>query len=468
MYQIFSPKKNTHLISKLTTNNIIMAKTTQNKPVKSDMILTIDSDSDTEQNIAYESSESEVEAKIEAPKPKKSKKSKAAKPVEPVEEEEDINPDFLFSLDGYETTSKFDGWDFKVQPTDRHGNPLLSRDIDLDGILRRKGGLVNLAGSDVKYEKEESEGEEDEEDEENDEDDEELAMDGFGMGAEEEVEEEEEEDEEEEEQVEEPKEEEMVEEDGSDAEIDEDSPEELAKFYADQSESATSTQTHTTFQTLQLSRPVLKGLAQLGYSKPSPIQSASIPIALLGKDIVAGAVTGSGKTAAYMIPIIERLLYKPAKISSTRVIVLAPTRELAIQVCDVGKKIGQFVSNLSFGLAVGGLNLRQQEQQLKSRPDVVVATPGRLIDHIRNSPSFTIDSLEVLVIDEADRMLDEGFQAELTEILSLIPKHKRQTLLFSATMNTKIQDLIQLSLQKPVRIMIGPPKAAANKLVQEL
>jgi len=444
-----------------------MAKTTQNKPVKSDMILTIDSDSDTEQNIAYESSESEVEAKIEAPKPKKSKKSKAAKPVEPVEEEEDINPDFLFSLDGYETTSKFDGWDFKVQPTDRHGNPLLSRDIDLDGILRRKGGLVNLAGSDVKYEKEESEGEEDEEDEENDEDDEELAMDGFGMGAEEEVEEEEEEDEEEEEQVEEPKEEEMVEEDGSDAEIDEDSPEELAKFYADQSESATSTQTHTTFQTLQLSRPVLKGLAQLGYSKPSPIQSASIPIALLGKDIVAGAVTGSGKTAAYMIPIIERLLYKPAKISSTRVIVLAPTRELAIQVCDVGKKIGQFVSNLSFGLAVGGLNLRQQEQQLKSRPDVVVATPGRLIDHIRNSPSFTIDSLEVLVIDEADRMLDEGFQAELTEILSLIPKHKRQTLLFSATMNTKIQDLIQLSLQKPVRIMIGPPKAAANKLVQE-
>ena len=84
---------------------------------------------------------------------------------------------------------------------------------------------------------------------------------------------------------------------------------------------------------------------------------------------------------------------------------------------------------MNFGLAVGGLNLRQQEQQLKTRPDIVIATPGRLIDHIRNSPSFSIDSLEVLVIDEADRMLDEGFQAELTEILSLIPKHKRQTLL---------------------------------------
>ncbi|EGW29843.1 uncharacterized protein SPAPADRAFT_157925 [Spathaspora passalidarum NRRL Y-27907] len=255
----------------------------------------------------------------------------------------------------------------------------------------------------------------------------------------------------------------------SDAEeAEEDTAEAMAEFYADEQESsAAKSQVHTTFQTLQLSRPVLKGLAQLGYVKPSPIQSASIPIALLGKDIVAGAQTGSGKTAAYMIPIIERLLYKPSKVPSTRVIVLTPTRELAIQVCDVGKKLSQFINNLNFGLAVGGLNLRQQELQLKSRPDIVIATPGRLIDHIRNSPSFSIDNLEVLVIDEADRMLDEGFQAELTEILSLIPKYKRQTLLFSATMNTKIQDLIQLSLQKPVRIMIDPPKTAASKLIQE-
>ena len=93
------------------------------------------------------------------------------------------------------------------------------------------------------------------------------------------------------------------------------------------------------------------------------------------------------------------------------------------------------------------MNLRQQEEQLKTRPDIVIATPGRLIDHIRNSPSFSVQDIQVLVIDEADRMLEEGFQDELTEILSLIPKHKRQTLLFSATMNTRIQDLIQLSLQ---------------------
>ena len=113
------------------------------------------------------------------------------------------------------------------------------------------------------------------------------------------------------------------------------------------------------------------------------------------------------------------------------------------------------------------MNLRQQEEQLKTRPDIVIATPGRLIDHIRNSPSFSVQDIQVLVIDEADRMLEEGFQDELTEILSLIPKHKRQTLLFSATMNTRIQDLIQLSLQKPVRIMIDPPKSVASKLLQQ-
>ncbi|KAK7676433.1 nucleolar DEAD-box protein required for synthesis of 60S ribosomal subunit [Cerrena zonata] len=309
--------------------------------------------------------------------------------------------------------------------------------------------------------------EEEEEEEANDEDDEELALDGFGMGVKEESSDEEEETRMRVRMKKTKKPKKKVNK-WNIKMMPEDSPEEIAKFYATKEDTENAEkQTHQNFQSLQLSRPVLKGLAQLGYTKPSPIQSASIPISLLGKDIVAGAVTGSGKTAAYMIPIIERLLYKPSKVASTRVIVLTPTRELAIQVCDVGKKIARFVSNLNFGLAVGGLNLRQQEQQLKTRPDIVIATPGRLIDHIRNSASFSIESLEVLVIDEADRMLEEGFQTELTEILSLIPKHKRQTLLFSATMNTRIQDLIQLSLDKPVRIMIDPPKAAASKLIQE-
>ncbi|KAI5968411.1 DRS1 [Candida theae] len=226
-----------------------------------------------------------------------------------------------------------------------------------------------------------------------------------------------------------------------------------------------SVESSTTFQELQLSRPILKSIQSLSFTSPTPIQSSTIPIALLGKDIVAGAQTGSGKTAAYLIPLIERLIFKNS--TSTKAIILTPTRELAIQVYDVGKKLGQFVKNLSFGLAVGGLNLRQQEQQLKSRPDIVIATPGRLIDHIRNSPSFSVEDVQVLVIDEADRMLEEGFQEELTEILSLIPKQKRQTLLFSATMNTKVQDLVQLSLNKPVRVMIDPPKTVASRLEQQ-
>ncbi|KAG5418208.1 DRS1 [Candida metapsilosis] len=254
-------------------------------------------------------------------------------------------------------------------------------------------------------------------------------------------------------------EEEVDEMESGEAENEEEDPD-AEDFY----ESAPSTVT-TTFQELQLSRPILKSIQSMSFTSPTPIQSSTIPIALLGKDVVAGAQTGSGKTAAYLIPLIERLIFKSS--TSTKAIILAPTRELAIQVYDVGKKLGQFVKNLSFGLAVGGLNLRQQEQQLKTRPDIVIATPGRLIDHIRNSPSFSVEDVQVLVIDEADRMLEEGFQEELTEILSLIPKQKRQTLLFSATMNTKVQDLVQLSLNKPVRVMIDPPKTVASKLEQQ-
>lgn len=425
-------------------------KKSKSKAVKDDLMLTIDSDSDAE--VVAPESDSDVELDDK-------------KVTDADAERDDINPDFQFSLDGFETTNTMDGWEFRVTEDSEKPN---KKDVDLDAILKRKGGLSGVyeAAEPAAEEKEEAEEEEEEEEEEEaaeeaaEEDEDELALDGFGMGADEDEDEEVEEEEKAEEEAEESEKEDA---DDSDSEKDEDSAEAIAEFY----ESQDSKETLANFQALDLSRPVLKGLANLGYTKPSPIQSASIPIALMGKDIVAGAVTGSGKTAAYMIPVIERLLYKPSKVASTRVIVLTPTRELAIQVCDVGKKIGRFVSDLSFGLAVGGLNIRQQEQQLRLRPDIVVATPGRLIDHIRNSASFSIDSLEILIMDEADRMLEEGFQAELTEILSLIPKHKRQTMLFSATMNTKIQDLIQLSLNRPVRIMIDPPKAAATRLVQE-
>lgn len=423
----------------------------KSKAVKEDMLLTIDSDSEVEALVQDSDSEHEMElAKTEEV---------------PDKEDEDINPDFQFSLDGFETSNTMDGWEFRVT---EDAPAIKKKEVNLDEILRRKGGLSGLIGGDGDVEEDEEEDEEDESENVEKEDDDELALDGFGMGANDDVssEEENEENNEEENNEAEDDEDDHSSADEDNEEKDEDSAEAMAEFY-EAAEDKEKEQAHVTFQSLDLARPVLKGLASLGYSKPSPIQSSSIPIALLGKDIVAGAVTGSGKTAAYMIPIIERLLYKPSKIAATRVVILTPTRELAIQVCDVGKKIGRYVNNLTFGLAVGGLNLRQQEQQLKTRPDIVVATPGRLIDHIRNSASFSLDSLEILVMDEADRMLEEGFQVELTEILSLIPKHKRQTMLFSATMNTKIQDLIQLSLNKPVRIMIDPPKAAATKLVQE-
>ncbi|KAK9468857.1 P-loop containing nucleoside triphosphate hydrolase protein [Lipomyces arxii] len=244
-----------------------------------------------------------------------------------------------------------------------------------------------------------------------------------------------------------------------------DDPKAVAKFFA-KAPAPSSTSAHMQFHTLSISRPLLRGIANLGFVTPTPIQSAVIPIAMLGKDVVAGAVTGSGKTGAYMIPVLERLLYRPKKIASTRVVVLTPTRELAIQVADVGRKLSQYVAGIRFGLAVGGLNLRVQEQELKTRPDIVVATPGRFIDHIRNSPSFQVEDVEILIIDEADRMLEEGFQKELTEMLTLLPS-KRQTLLFSATMNSSIKSLIQLSLHQPIRIMIDPPKQAASGLIQE-
>lgn len=484
-------------------------------------------DLDSEDEVARPETESDVAAVVTKKDKKKGKDKKKAKKdskassnstddEEEVQGEEklskDLNPDFIFSVDDLGSTATFDGWDFGGD--EKKSGEYERKDVDLDDIIRRKGGLTGKIDINGNEKADSNDDDEDEEDEELDEDvededgeevedeegesdedqyedasegnldDDELAMDGFGMGAQEkeakdaerkklakedgndEDEEEEEDDDEEDEEAEQG--EEKLEAGESDIEVDADadSAEAIAEYYDESEGDAAKEQAHKSFQSLNLSRPVLKALTALNYSKPTPIQSASIPIGLLGRDIVAGAVTGSGKTAAYMIPIIERLLYKQSKIAKTRVIVLAPTRELAIQVADVGRKLGQYVHNFSIGLAVGGLNLRQQEQELKKRPDVVIATPGRLIDHIRNSPSFSVDDVEIVIMDEADRMLEEGFEKEMQEIVELLPR-KRQTMLFSATMNSSIKQLINWSLDKPVRIMIDPPKTAASGLVQE-
>ena len=236
-----------------------------------------------------------------------------------------------------------------------------------------------------------------------------------------------------------------------------------AAFFAP--EDKQSNQVTGSFQSMHLSRPILRGLAAMQFSQPTPIQSKTIPVALLGKDIVGSAVTGSGKTAAFMIPILERLLYRSKKVPTSRVAILMPTRELAVQCFTVGKKLASF-TDITFCQLVGGFSLREQEQVLKQRPDIIIATPGRFIDHMRNSASFTIDTLEILVLDEADRMLEDGFADELNEILTTIPK-SRQTMLFSATMTSNVDRLIGVGLNRPVRLMVDAKKQTVTTLTQE-
>ncbi|CBI19889.3 unnamed protein product, partial [Vitis vinifera] len=169
------------------------------------------------------------------------------------------------------------------------------------------------------------------------------------------------------------------------------------------------------FLELNLSRPLLRACEALGYTKPTPIQAACIPIALTGRDICGSAITGSGKTAAFSLPTLERLLFRPKRVQAIRVLVLTPTRELAVQVHSMMEKLAQF-TDIRCCLIVGGLSSKMQETALRSMPDVVVATPGRMIDHLRNSMSVDLEDLAVLILDEADRLLELGFNAEIREL----------------------------------------------------
>ena len=220
-----------------------------------------------------------------------------------------------------------------------------------------------------------------------------------------------------------------------------------------------------TFTAMELSRPFLRAVTVMGFTAPSLVQQRAIPIALLGHDLCACATTGSGKTAAYMLPVLERLLFRPKQVQQTRVLVLSPTRELALQVQKMSKKLARF-TDIQFGLAVGGINLRAQEAELRRRPDVVIATPGRLVDHIRNTMSFDLSAIEILILDEADRLLEVGFQDELEVIVDACPKD-RQTMLFSATMTDEVEDLVSLSLHDPIRLFINKNSAVTSNLTQE-
>ncbi|KAF9683155.1 hypothetical protein SADUNF_Sadunf05G0183100 [Salix dunnii] len=220
------------------------------------------------------------------------------------------------------------------------------------------------------------------------------------------------------------------------------------------------------FMELNLSRPLLRACEALGYTKPTPIQAACIPLALTGRDICGSAITGSGKTAAFALPTLERLLFRPKRILAIRVLILTPTRELAVQVHSMIEKLAQF-TDIRCCLVVGGLSTKVQEAALRSMPDIVVATPGRMIDHLRNSMSVDLDDLAVLILDEADRLLELGFNAEIQELVRLCPK-RRQTMLFSATMTEEVDELIQLSLTKPMRLSADPSAKRPAALTEEV
>jgi ATP-dependent RNA helicase DDX47/RRP3 len=191
----------------------------------------------------------------------------------------------------------------------------------------------------------------------------------------------------------------------------------------------------------------------LGYKAPTPIQAQSIPIALQGRDIIGLAETGSGKTAAFALPILQALLDKPQPLFG---LVLAPTRELAYQISQAFEALGSLIS-VRCAVIVGGMDMVPQAIALGKKPHIVVATPGRLLDHLENTKGFSLRSLKYLVMDEADRLLDLDFGPILDKILKVLPR-ERHTYLFSATMSSKIESLQRASLKDPVRVSISANK----------
>jgi ATP-dependent RNA helicase DDX10/DBP4 len=205
------------------------------------------------------------------------------------------------------------------------------------------------------------------------------------------------------------------------------------------------------FRSLPLSENILRGLessTKKSFSTMTAIQNACIPHALAGRDILGAARTGSGKTLAFVIPLLEKLYRE--KFSPTDgcgAIVLSPTRELAVQIFDVLRQVGAYHA-LTAGLLVGGKKEFRLEQQHVGRSNILIATPGRLLQHLEQTPDLDVSNLQVLVLDEADRILDMGFRLQVNRILEYLPT-ARQTMLFSATQTRKISDLAALSLKQP-------------------
>jgi ATP-dependent RNA helicase RhlE len=205
----------------------------------------------------------------------------------------------------------------------------------------------------------------------------------------------------------------------------------------------------------------MRGVADLGFDTPTPIQSAAIPPALAGRDLLACAATGSGKTAAFLLPILHKLLDRPR--GTTRALVLAPTRELAVQIVAELQALARHTS-LKAAPVYGGVGMAAQEKAFRSGADVIVATPGRLLDHFQYDYA-ALAGLEYLVLDEADRMLDMGFLPDIKRVLRHVPA-PRQTFFFSATMPAPIEKLTQEILRSPLRIALQRKGAPARGVVQ--
>jgi ATP-dependent RNA helicase RhlE len=211
-----------------------------------------------------------------------------------------------------------------------------------------------------------------------------------------------------------------------------------------------------TFADLGLAQPLLDALRDAGYERPTPIQRDAIPVALKGRDLIGLAQTGTGKTASFTLPIVNRLLGGPRR---TRVLILTPTRELCLQVEESFRKYSKYAP-VDVIPVFGGVGYEPQEKALRRGVDAVVATPGRLLDHLEKR-NVDFSYLETLVLDEADRMLDMGFAPQINRIIEQIPRY-RQTLLFSATMLPEVEALARKYLRKPVVVQVGRRSSAAT------
>jgi ATP-dependent RNA helicase RhlE len=225
--------------------------------------------------------------------------------------------------------------------------------------------------------------------------------------------------------------------------------------------------TDVTFQSLGTAEPILRALAEQNYTTPTPIQAKAIPILLAGRDLLGIAQTGTGKTAAFAIPLLQKLSigHVPPQARQAKALILAPTRELAVQIEEALRTYGRFL-NLKMTVILGGVNQSSQVRAMARGVDILVATPGRLLDLVQQK-HVRLDEVKTFIVDEADRMLDMGFIRDVRKLVALLPR-ERQSMLFSATMPEDIARLVHEMMHNPERIEVTPQGKTVDRVVQKL